>query len=562
VVDKVDMAQAATSQNSHSTQFNVAVSASGGFGPVSVSASSGFSASSSEQSSRQQSTSRSQTLTKKASARARQEHRTSFRLAKKTQVEDQTVRTLRNPDAIHPVRYDYYQMMRRWRVDLRRYGVRLTYDLTIPQPASDLLEVYKEIASLDVQLELGFKFTEVKVSRVNWRALGEKYGVSLEPPPPPIVAVQSAKVIPPYPEEDPYDDHLDELRVTCPEGYVFNSWHEYGNGYYENPESVFPEVDVIRMHGGKAPTSEIVFAVYVDSMKTGIASAKVWFDLHPDTELAWCTKAYAALREAANKTYLENRQMLEARRAQLLTQIESIDALTLRKLEREEIMKGVLRWLFGPKLDFAPNASMAFNADGVVGSSATQATVLAFGKVVSFLHQAIEWENINYFLYPYFWTDPSTWALRLRLRNTDAIHEAFLRAGACRVVLPIRREWERAFLSFLETGSLTVTLPGSHPYMTIAEELENFANTNYPGIVSANPETDDPQVATDAAEGVLVASWFEYTPTGALDIKIGEPAPTEGTFASQAFSPPTEGTANLAGALGALLQAITKKLQT
>src|SRR5262249_20095609 len=128
--------------------------------------------------------------------------------------------------------------------------------------------------------------------------------------------------------------------------------------------------------------------------------------------------------------------MLEARREKLLKQLGDMDALTLRKLEREELMKAVLRWLFGQKIDFAPPVNMPFyDADGNVVSEGVQGAVLQHGRVISFLHQAIEWEHVNYFLYPYFWTKADSWNERLRLQANDPIHEAFLRAGAARVVL-------------------------------------------------------------------------------------------------------------------------------
>ena len=240
-----------------------------------------------------------------------------------------------------------------------------------------------------------------------------------------------------------------------------------------------------------------------------------------------------------------------------------MDALTLRKLEREEIMKGFLRWTFGPTFDFAPAvAGPLYNADGSVFSKGIQATMLDHGRMISFLHQAIEWENMNYFLYPYFWSQASTWHERLRLSANDPIHEAFLRSGAARVVLTIRPGWEKAFLTFLATLSMNAVLPDDHPYMTIAQELESYAKTNYPGIVPANPEEVDPDKATEAAEGILIGAWYEYTPTSGVDIKIGEAAPTEGTFAEPTFQPNTAWSTlgPLADASEGLITAITKKI--
>lgn len=240
-----------------------------------------------------------------------------------------------------------------------------------------------------------------------------------------------------------------------------------------------------------------------------------------------------------------------------------MDALTLRKLEREEVMKGGLRWLFGPNLTFAPPfAGPLYDADGDVASHALQGAMLQNGKLISFLHQAIEWESMNYFLYPYFWSERSTWDERMRLHAADPIHASFLRAGAARVVIPVRRGWERAFLTFLQTGSMLGTLSEDHPYMTIAEEIENFAETNYPGIVPANPDEVDADKGTKAAEGILIGAWYEYTPTSGIDIKIGQVEPSEGSFASSTFQP-SAGWAMLTplvATLQDLIVAITKKL--
>jgi hypothetical protein len=152
VVDKTDMSHASAAERQQASAFNVSVSISGGYGPVSGSITSGYSTSQSAAESLQSSLNRSQSVTKKASARTRKEHRVSFRLAKKTQEEDQTTRVIKNPDPFNPVRYDFYQLMRKWRVNLHRYGVRLTYDLTIPEPAYDLLAPYIELEKLNTML--------------------------------------------------------------------------------------------------------------------------------------------------------------------------------------------------------------------------------------------------------------------------------------------------------------------------------------------------------------------------------------------------------------------------
>ena len=194
-------------------------------------------------------------------------------------------------------------------------------------------------------------------------------------------------------------------------------------------------------------------------------------------------------------------------------------------------MKGVLRWLCGPVFRFYrqddPCVSVTGPAAGRSGNRplqrgrprghrrlkdtawpfydpATQSVLqefylayLQFGESIKLLHQAVEWENVSYVLYPYFWTDIGPeppdwlrWDFKQSLYHSDFVHRTFLRAGAARVVLSIRPGFEKAFLSFME-GELAGSLPGDHVYMSIADELEAMAKTNYPYTADANLDKED-----------------------------------------------------------------------
>jgi type II secretory pathway pseudopilin PulG len=171
-------------------------------------------------------------------------------------------------------------------------------------------------------------------------------------------------------------------------------------------------------------------------------------------------------------------------------------------MEQEEIMKGVLRWLFGPSFYFVPPDILSLfsatdsNDPGVTDvldpnqlSPAEWVSVLERGEFIKFIHNAIEWENVLYFTYPYFWDDNALWDFKKFLYHPDSTHRTFLRSGAARVVLTIRPGFEPSFTALVDSGSFN-QLPGDHPYVTIAQEIQNFANTNYPGFPPANPEQD------------------------------------------------------------------------
>jgi hypothetical protein len=145
---------------------------------------------------------------------------------------------------------------------------------------------------------------------------------------------------------------------------------------------------------------------------------------------------------------------------------------------------------------------------------------MGFGEFVKYLHQAIEWENVLYFVYPYFWDNPRNHKLKRFLHHPDSLHRAFLRGGAARVVLTIRPGFEESFTRLFETGTLDDELESDHPYVTIAQEIRAYAATHYPGIPDSNAT---PEEVEAAERGVHIGRWFEYTPVSATDITVNTP---------------------------------------
>jgi hypothetical protein len=102
---------------------------------------------------------------------------------------------------------------------------------------------------------------------------------------------------------------------------------------------------------------------------------------------------------------------------------------------------------------------------------------------VRFFEQAFEWEHLVYFFYPFFWGWKAGWKNRMLLDDIDAVFADFLRAGAARVVFPVRPGFEAAVVHYLETGELWNGGPPpdiSDPmYVSIISEIQ--AATGAPG---------------------------------------------------------------------------------
>ena len=71
-----------------------------------------------------------------------------------------------------------------------------------------------------------------------------------------------------------------------------------------------------------------------------------------------------------------------------------------------------------------------------------------------FFEQAFEWEHMTYVYYPYFWGWKDAWLKHMLLDDIDAKFADFLRAGAARVVFPVRPGFEAAVIHYLETGHI------------------------------------------------------------------------------------------------------------
>jgi len=498
VAEKSELSQSTSSQNQHSSGFNMSVTASGGYGPVSVTTSFGYnvadSASNSQQIARQHSTE----VTRKAGSRTRKEHKISFKVASASGTEDQAVRKIKNPFDTKATRVDFYQLVRKWQVDLYRYGVRLTYDLTIPEPGSDILSKIVEINALRAALEEGFNSPTSKlpwakfdlepyaIDRTNYMALAAQYGAAVETPPVESIPIPKS-FSGSWAEGEIEFPRVINFEVDVPEGFAvtaFNSLPWYSR-FVGEPFDATIKTDFTTWFWA---SGRLTIAVVVRNLAAFNLELTLTVEPKPGVFEDWQMRAWRTLREAAEARYEMNRNLIKDRLAKLQEEIGGQDPLNLRKLEREEVMKGVLRWLFGPSFSFVVPGlpDDLYGKYETVESKATWGRVLSHGEATKFLHHAIEWENMTYFLYPYFWSHTSRWELKKYLDHPDFLHRAFLKSGAARVVLTVRPGFETDFVKFVETGGFH-ELTASHPYVSIAREIEAHAQTNYPGIRSANP---------------------------------------------------------------------------
>ena len=569
VTDNTELTQSTTSQAQHSNQFNITGTVSGGIlDVVQASATAGFTAQDSTSQSATQSAKQAQTLTQKASSRSKQEHKTTISTSTVTGTSESTTRTLRNSDPLNPIRIDYFSLVREWRVRLYRYGVRMTYDVVIPEPGGSLRQAYAYREWLHSQLGpfcFNVPYDEITTdvwpgeTEPHYLVLAQRYATQV--PPPPDVAY------PPLTKSQPYSSMpaggeavLQTMSFDIPNGYwvkqVVRDWVEMksptnsniwfdivgANSHYEGGDMPqfgrFPanEPPILERADDKShlflehAVGHLDITFWFQWTYASVVQLTVEVEPTPGAWADWRSAVWNALFEAAQSQYYAQQQDTAAKLAELDSKLTTVDTLTLRREESEEIMKMAMEMLVGqwiipawakltwielglnpgpdppipdPANPFGPTAPVppvdpvtigaAFaGTPGFQTQSALAATELNVEDVFRFINQAIDWENVVTFLYSYIWDAPQAWNFIRNLQHPDADRQAFLRAGAARVVLTVRKGWEQQWATFVDTGKIYATCDDgccSSPYLSIAQEIAAYDDRNYPGLPPANPES-------------------------------------------------------------------------
>ena len=114
-----------------------------------------------------------------------------------------------------------------------------------------------------------------------------------------------------------------------------------------------------------------------------------------------------------------------------------------------------------------------------------------------------------YTYYPYFWARQAKWGELILIQDTDPQFEAFLKAGAARVVVPARPGFEGALTHYQETGDIWM-----------GEEIPDMFSDYYVSIIAEIK-------ARNAAPGteVLISEWDVKLPTTLVMLKEDEKLP-------------------------------------
>ena len=497
VAEKSDMAVSARSETEHAKTLSMTTPAAPGAATVATPVDTQATTEDVTRERQSQEHSRRDTreTTDKASSLAVRDQKISFTVTTVSGVEDFTARLYENTHADKVMTIEYYRRMRKWENELYRTGIRLTYDVVLPDPGRRLRERWLEVKAIDEQLAGPFEFampewhfgsvghwsmmvstggsnagivptpwglSELEAWVASLDDLARSHGVVLPAPPGDVTAVEEERAVTEAAVR--YDAYAFSVAVTIPPGYRPTKFWAGGQvapsgdgdvrivGEFWSQPVTLPADGQWRTRQLNLPaTTPSRLAVGFLAYRGAVGRVRVWADVEPteDAWRKWYTTAVSMIRQAAYARYNETRDVLRQRRAALLTQLAAPDALAVRRMEREQVMHLVLEWLFP---DFA-QTGQAYK-DAALNKPGSWQPAMEYGEYIKWVHQAIDWGRALVLLYPYFWDNVDHHRTKLYLDHPDGGHREFLRAGAARVILAIKPGYEDEVVSLLDKGEM------------------------------------------------------------------------------------------------------------
>jgi hypothetical protein len=363
------------------------------------------------------------------------------------------------------------------KVELRHYGTRMMVEFHIPEPA---LSLHERAAVPNVRKKLPpFNVSPASIEPTNYMCLAQRYGaLDVEPPPTQFIGVGWGWTSTVNEDAEAWAEDQFSSTINIPAGYrplwgkvawsglvsdketrQFNFAFSLGGKSQNNVEHKVATYDgVILQFSGKVdwpqgmPVSGRVHGAWDGAM---YVEATLTCERTPEALDAWRVRTWQALRaghEALERKAAQDEQEQAYQRNLLGPVIAEGPAAENRRIERGELQKWAIK-----SMRLVPQPVL--NAVEQVGDLQEISPVYADAQapIVRFYEDAFEWEHMNYFLYPYHWARRASWRMRTAAEAVDPQHQAFLEAGAARLIVPVTPGYEDKVAWFLEPANNAVS---------------------------------------------------------------------------------------------------------
>lgn len=195
----------------------------------------------------------------------------------------------------------------------------------------------------------------------------------------------------------------------------------------------------------------VPLAVYARNVITFGMTIEIQTERNPNLFAQWQIDTYNAIIISYNDLLSQYEEEVAARKLQEGIVIEGRNPLTNRAIEQTELKKLVLSQLTGQNYE-SFDSIIRDPTYGYPEMNLTASDLEEEGKIIQFFETSLEWINMTYLFYPYFWSSKADWPKNSSITDNDPLFEKFLQAGAARVQVPIRLGFEELILNYIQSG--------------------------------------------------------------------------------------------------------------
>lgn len=567
--ERSELQDAANSTNTTTNAMSAGMNVAGGWGPVKVGIDLNASHSTTTTDSNSSSSSYAKEVTDRATETMRSEASSKRVTTTKTRVAETNKHDFDNRAGTEHVRGVYRWLQKVDRAQVFNYGERLLLEFVVPQPAAQFVYLANSTASEgepEPVPELDFRPRDI--TEQNFVAYGLRYDLAgLDRPPAPQIAVpatftfpptRTTKEVNPDPKEDPVPIMMGSGiiagEVTIPAGYAAGTVVvavAHGGDFADTsplPEDSGVPPAIIRQEPVQIAAGGQRFNIYLgdasattivelESRKTGNLPIAIGSQQIDGQAISMRVIAYRT--EEAMKTWQHDtfERIQKAYQSKVGEYESALSVAQLRKgytavtptdvnrtIELQELTRGCQTILTGQ--DFTLFGSVDVTSGTIPSIDLDEAWLEA--DAIQFFSDVMEWALMTYVFYPYQWAGQSQWAELSARTSPDPLHQAFLQAGAARVVVPVREGFEHMIGRYLKTG-----------------DIPEWGPEPWRGRLAHYPKVDDLIAdANDRPQGEVAVGepWEVASPTSLIylqeDASLNLPSTEEVAAASPTVPPP------------------------
>lgn len=363
-----------------------------------------------------------------------------------------------------------------------------------------------------------------KIDRSNYAFWASTYGIQVDAPPDEITIVVGNKL---KNEIDNTYWGAESFTIKIPEGYTAET--AYGKfGYVAGGQlAVFIGKDsanllpVTNSNINNTNLNSEVGEIPITVTYNGT----VYFMVHVEIECKltdvafeqWQLKTYNAIIGAYKVAKADYDQAV--RQAKSGFGLKGTNPAFNKQIIEKELKKHCIHWLFYGQ-DYSSWA--VYHNPANIGEYSempvylTDCGAIFVQERAKFMENAFDWALMVYELYPYFWGARNRWKKLYNLNDDDPLFLNFLQAGMAKVVIPVKRGYEKAVLHFLSQGTFSYGLG----------DLPAIDSPIYESVMEEMAKADEMEESM-TEEPIVEKSWQLRVPT-TLTVVQGEAGPLTG----------------------------------